>query len=357
MSSPNFAVKNDSRVRAYMQFVAALCYFILAKVLVRHAALGLSAGGLISVPWEPLVEQAMLVFLLLLGYSGMGFSLNQQAEPVSTQGLPLRKGWMGETGMGVAFGWGIAVICVAAMAVFGGIVVRFISGAGAWEWLAADGAYFLLLTLAEEIAFRGYGFQRLSRSLGSSVALLGYGLLYAAIAALQPAANHAAIFTAFVFNTLLTVAYLRTRALWVSWGLNFGWKASRALLFGLTISGNSIHSPMVEGDPMGSFWLTGGGYGLDGSWFAFLILLAALPVLYKLTRDLDFHHNAPELVPGGIPVDIDAAARKQHEAAMGQAAPAEPTLVQIAPFASAPVAQAEAKPDAADGTANPSPEN
>jgi uncharacterized protein len=358
MSSPNFAVKNDSRLRAYVQFVAALCYFILAKMLVRHAALGLSNGGLIGVPWEPLVEQAMLVFLLLLGYSGMGFSLNQQAEPVSAQGLPLRKGWLGEAGMGVAFGWGIAVVCVAVMAVVGGIVVRFTSGAGAWEWLAIDGLYFLLLSLVEEIAFRGYGFQRLSRSLGSSVALLGYGLLYAAIAALQPAANHAAIFVAFLLNTLLTLAYLRTRALWVSWGLNFGWKASRALLFGLTISGNSIHSPLVEGDPMGGFWLTGGGYGLDGSWFAFLILLAALPVLYKLTRDLDFHHNAPDIQPGGIPVDIDAAARKQHEAAMGQAAPAEPALVQIAPLAAAaPVAQAEARPESPGGAANPSPEN
>lgn len=361
MSSGNFAVKNDSRVRAYVQFVAALCYFILAKVVVRHAALGLSAGGLIPVPCEPLAEQAMLVFLLLLGYSGMGFSLNRQPEPVSAQGLPLRKGFLHEAGMGVALGWSIAVVCVAAMAVFGGIMVRFIPGADAWKWLAADGAYFLLLTLAEEIAFRGYGFQRLSKSLGSAVALLGYGLLYAVIAALQPASNHAAIFLAFVFNTLLTLAYLRTRALWVSWGLNFGWKASRALLFGLTISGNNIHSPLVEGDPMGRFWLTGGGYGLDGSWFAFWMMLLALPVLYRLTRELDFRYNAPDLVPGGIPVDIDAAARRQHEAAMGQAAAAEPALVQIAPIAAAPAAQAEAKPEtkaeSSNGPANPSPEN
>jgi len=42
-------------------------------------------------------------------------------------------------------------------------------------------------------------------------------------------------------------------------------------------------------------------------------------------------------VPGGIPVDIDAAARRQHEAAMGTAAePAAPTLVQILPVTPAP---------------------
>ena len=59
---------------------------------------------------------------------------------------------------------------------------------------------------------------------------------------------------------------------------------------------------------MGPFWLTGGGFGLDGSWLAFVVLLAAAAVRVPATRDLDFHYNAPEIVPGGIPVDIDAAA-------------------------------------------------
>ena len=102
-----------------------------------------------------------------------------------------------------------------------------------------------------------------------------------------------------------------------SWGLNFGWKASRALLFGLAVSGVSTHSPVVQGDPMGPFWLTGGAYGLDGSWLACLVLLAALPVVFRVTRDLNYRYNAPVIVPGGIPVDLDAAARAQHEAAMG----------------------------------------
>ena len=120
-----------------------------------------------------------------------------------------------------------------------------------------------------------------------------------------------------MFALVLSMAYLRTRALWVSWGLNFGWKASRALIFGLTVSGVSSHSSVVEGNPMGPFWITGGGYGLDGSWVAFFVLLAIMPVVYRVTRDLDFRYNAPVIVPGGIPVDLDAAAKRQHESAMG----------------------------------------
>jgi hypothetical protein len=117
--------------------------------------------------------------------------------------------------------------------------------------------------------------------------------------------------------------------LWLGWGLNFGWKASRALLFGLAVNGVNSHSPVVQGDPMGPFWLTGGGFGLESSWVTFIILMLALPVVFRITRDLDFRYNVPVIVPAGIPVDLDAAARAQHEAAMGPAEPAAPALIQI----------------------------
>jgi hypothetical protein len=92
---------------------------------------------------------------------------------------------------------------------------------------------------------------------------------------------------------------------------------------------------------MGSFWLTGGGFGLDGSWMAFVLLLVALPVVYRLTRDLDYQWNAPVIIPAGIPVDLSAAAKGQHEAAMGAAAPAAAGLVQILPAAAPPLATSE----------------
>ena len=75
---------------------------------------------------------------------------------------------------------------------------------------------------------------------------------------------------------------------------------------------------------MGPFWMTGGGYGLDGSWLALIVLLAAIPVVYRLTRELDFRYNVPVFVPGGIPVDLDAAARRQHEAEVRRESPLPP---------------------------------
>jgi hypothetical protein len=321
------------RLRAYLEFLVAILYFFLARSLAHRGAQGLAGDA-----WFPLLQQAMLVFLLLLGYAIMGFWFDRQSDPVSAQGLPLRPGWSREAGLGLATGWTVALVCVLPMTVIGGIATSVSAKGSAWGWLVADAAFFVLAALAEEIAFRGYAFQRFVHAVGPSGATLGFAAIYAIVQALTPGASYASFAVSIAFTFLLSAAYLRTRALWVSWGLNFGWKASRALLFGLAVAGVSTHSPVVQGDPMGPFWLTGGAFGLDGSWIACFVLLAALPVVFGVTRDLNYRYNAPVIVPGGIPVDLDAAVRAQHEAAMGPAAPAAPALVQIDPAATPPAA-------------------
>jgi hypothetical protein len=70
-----------------------------------------------------------------------------------------------------------------------------------------------------------------------------------------------------------------------------------------------------------------------------VLLFVGLWLVLRVTRDYAHRYGFPEIVPGGIPVDIDAAARRQHEAAMGADRPsAAPRLVQIGeiPPAAAP---------------------
>jgi membrane protease YdiL (CAAX protease family) len=324
----------SGRFRAYLRFILAVLWFFVARTLARH-----EAPALASEQWRPLAEQAMLLFLLLMGYASMGVVFDHQQHPLSAQGLPRRAGWLGEAGLGLAFGWATAIACVLPMILGGGIAIVLLLAPSAWGWLLLDAAFFALLALAEEVAFRGYGFQRFEQSVGSLGAALGFAAFYAIVQALLPGSTRISVAVSLALSFVLSAAYVRTRALWVSWGINFGWKASRALVFGLAISGDNSHSPVVQGNPMGAFWLTGGGYGLDGSWVAFLVLLVAIPVAFRLTRELDYRYNAPVIVPAGIPVDLDAAARTQHEAAMGSAEPSAPTLVQILPVSSQPANQ------------------
>lgn len=339
MSAPHAVI---ARTRAYLEFVAAVVFFFLARIVARH-----SAPGLIGEVWSPLIEQAMLLFLLVLGFAAFGLVFDRQKHPVSEQGLPARPGWPREAGLGVAVGWAAAVACVLPLMAAGGIAIVLSTQPSAWGWLVADAIYFALAAMAEEVAFRGYAFQRFANVVGSAVAVLGFAAFYAVLQALQPGSSKLSIAVSVAFSVLLSTAYLRTRALWVSWGLNFGWKASRALIFGLAVSGVSGHSSVVEGDPMGPFWITGGGFGLDGSWVALIVLLVAIPVVRRVTRELNFHYNALVLIPGGIPVDIEAAARRQHEANMGGVEAVASTLVQIIPAAAEP--NASKAPDVPKG--------
>lgn len=325
------------RVRAYLVFLATIVYYFLARSVAHHAAPGWASDG-----WVPLIEQMTLAVLLLAGFSLMGRWVEAHPHSLGTQGFPFRKGWMSEARLGAALGWAAALVCLLPLAVIGGIAIRFHFEPRAWMWWFADFLFFAAAALVEEVAFRGYGFQSLERAVGPAGAVIVFSTFYAILQAFLVGSSTASVGVSIAISILLSIAYLRTRALWLSWGLNFAWHASRAVLFGLVVAGVSSHSSVVQGDPLGPWWLTGGGFGLDGSWLAFAVLLGAIPVVYTLTRDLDYQYNAPVIVPGGIPVDIDAAARRQHEAAMGAQAPAEPQIVQITGVTSAAVAPVRA---------------
>jgi uncharacterized protein len=322
------SLPSAGRARAYLEFLAAVIYFFLARSMARRAAEVLAGNG-----WTPLAQAGILLLLLVVGFAGFGLVFDRETRPVGAQGLPLRRGWLREAGMGLAVGWSIALVCVIPLAFGSGIAIVLSTQISSWGWFAADALFFAFLAMMEEVAFRGYGFQRFIRVVGPVGATVGYAGFYAVMQAFQPGSSRTSLVVSVLLSVLLSTCYLRTRALWLSWGLNFGWKASRALIFGLAVSGVSSHSSVVEGDPMGPFWLTGGGYGLDGSWLAVFVLLASFLVVFRATRDLNFEHNAPVIVPGGIPVELDAAARAQHEAQTSPVEPQSPSLIQILPAA------------------------
>jgi len=105
-------------------------------------------------------------------------------------------------------------------------------------------------------------------------------------------------------GVVLSVAYLRTRALWVGWGLHFAWNFSMAVIFGLPMSGFWRYSSLVQTRARGPVWLTGGGYGPEASLTAAIVLFAGIWVVVRVTRDYTWRYAQPEIIAGGIPVEI-----------------------------------------------------
>ena len=322
-------MKSPGRLRSFSWFALAAIYFAFAQQISLRAANGLS-----SADWLLPVSSLMLLFLLLVGYAAMGYAGQSQREPLKAMGLIRREGWKREAVLGIALGWSGVVACALPMALFGGLIVSFWTNEHQFFLLFVNILTLALAALTEEVAFRGYPFQRLIDAMGPTLATLVMSLLFASMHVLNPNATAASTLVTVFAGWLLSIAYLRTRALWLSWGFHFGWNASMGLIFGLPVSGLTIFNPVVTTRARGPIWFTGGSYGPEGSAVAVIVLPVLMVILIKVTRDYAYKYAQPVIVPGGIPVDVDAMARRQHEAAMGPAAavaPSEPKLVQILP--------------------------
>jgi uncharacterized protein len=318
-------VKFFERLAALGWFLLAAAWFLFSDLVAMRASRGLTFGD-----WNEPIYRIFLLFLLILGYALMSLLTQRRVSPRKNIGLDPRPGHWGEFALGAALGWGGVVACVLPAALVGGLVFTLFTNGHQYLVAVLDLIALAAGTLAIELAFRGYAFRRLVDAMGPAMATLFMAAIYAIW---RTHATTAALVVSFLLGWVLALAALRTRALWVGWGFSFAWSASMSMLFGLPMAGGMNYSPVFVTNAVGPTWVGGGAQGPEGSAFGVVIAIALVIAMVLATSDLHYKYAFTEVVPGGIPVDIDAAARQQHEAAMGAAEPSPPQLVQIMPAA------------------------
>jgi membrane protease YdiL (CAAX protease family) len=312
-------------------FAIGLLWLLAARAGAASAAEGISRLIRADVI-RPLLRESFLLLLLLTGYTALNWVASRQGSIQATHALPIRPTAFREWQKGAALGWGLLLIALLPMAVVGDLHPQFAVSSQAWVSTLVSVLALFVGTLATEIAYRGFLFRRLTDAFGTVAATILLSLLYAFVAT-SPLNNTAFSFTvAFIGGLLLSVCYLRTHALWLGWGLHFGWVASMGILFGLPLAGSSDLQSVVTTDSSGHIWLTGGSYGPEGAVFTILVLLAGLIALYPLTREYAWHYTQPPIVPAGYPMDV---APPPAHTAMEQAS--APQLVQILGASSTPI--------------------
>jgi len=347
------------RLRALVWFLLAAAWFLFSDLIASHAAQGFSLGDF----QEP-IYRILLLFLLIVGYWAMSRIGQRRMDSSKATALVPRPGWGREFALGAALGWAGVVACVLPAALIGGLVMTAFTNAHQYFVAFLDLIALAAGSLAIEIAFRGYPFLRLVEAMGPGIGAFFMAVIYAIWRTHAAPTTTASVLVSFFLALVLALAVLRTRALWVGWGFHFAWVATMSLLFGLPVSGSMTYSPIIVTSAVGPAWISGGGQGPEGSAFAVLVSFLLLFWMVRVTGDLKHKYGYAEIVPGGIPVDIDAAARAQHEAAMGEAAPAQPALVQILPVqpvapspepVSEPPSEAEVRPPNPDPEPAPEP--
>ena len=317
-------------------FLVAIVWYAAAQMLARSAARGIVVRLNLS-DFDTLLESVFVLFLVVMGVALLSAVERRKAPLRMTLGLPKRATAKDEWGTGLAIGWGVALVSVVAMAVFGRLRVHLWTEPRAYELLALSLLALALGSLAHTLGIYGYAFQRLIAAIGPVRATVFLVVVSAIHAAVAPAGYGYPVvprmFVEGVAALVLAVCWLRTHGVWLMWGLHFGWAASTAVLFGLPMAGMSTYSSIVETRAIGRLSVTGGAYGPGAAFVSGLILLAAIVVVVKTTSEYAWKYTHPQLIPAGYDVTIAPPAAHVAMEASQAAAPVNPaSLVQILPM-------------------------
>jgi len=135
--------------------------------------------------------------------------------------------------------------------------------------------------MGEELAFRGFVLQYLTRGWGAWAALLSTGALFGLLHNDNPGATWLSDVNTGLFGVLFGYAVLRSHDLWLPIGLHFGWNVTLPFL-GVELSGLTIR---VTGYEVvwnsGDLW-SGGKYGPEASPLTSAVIVLLFLALWKV---------------------------------------------------------------------------
>ena len=226
-------------------FFAGCLWVLAASSAAAHSAQGIATRFNLPVAAGAL-EQSFFLFLLVCGFSTIRWMSTRTGGIRATNALPTRatagKEWL----RGAALGWGMLLVAVLPMMLGRTLFPQLWLAPSAWGLALVSLLTLALYTLALEVAFRGFIFTRLIAAIGPVAATIVLSLIYAIASSYRPYSTPLSAAVAFFAGVLFSMAYLRTHALWLGWGMHFAWDASMAVLLGLPVAGYGTYSSVVE---------------------------------------------------------------------------------------------------------------
>jgi len=126
----------------------------------------------------------------------------------------------------------------------------------------------LFNVMTQQLLVRSYIFQELWTKYGAWTATIVTTILFIAMhaaALMQGQAGVIAGANILLASLMMSLAYVRTRALWLPMGLHFGWNGLQGPVLGINVTGNDLGFGVwrvfeFSGDPL----ITGGAMGVEG---------------------------------------------------------------------------------------------
>lgn len=189
--------------------------------------------------------------------------------PIKALGWVFNRTWLKDYLLGLILGAITITIAVVIAMPTGGISLMF-NQTGSFQGIlltfASSFVVFFAAGAFEEVLFRGYMLQTFVRANLAWVGILLTSLPFAMAHLDNPNANLISTLNTALAGIWLGIAYLKTRSLWLAFGLHLAWNWMQGAFFGINVSGisNLAPNPLFRTIDQGPTWLTGGHYGIEG---------------------------------------------------------------------------------------------
>ena len=308
METYNFFLNKQGRLRSGWRLGIFTVAFVVVAKLIEVALLAMISLALRRPADEVLSGYSGFVIQALILFTAaavVGWACGALLEdlPWRALGWATHKGWLRDFSLGSLTG-ALSLLLAALVGVIGqGFHLSFDSSAtvsSTGKTLMLSALLFAFAASAEEVLFRGYPLQTLTRA---RLAWLGIFLTSVPFAAAHLYNPHVVRGVTFINTALagvwLAVAYLRTRSLWFPLGLHWSWNWAMGSVLGLPVSGITTlaPAPLFRVADAGPAWLTGGAYGPEGGTACTVALLVSIVFVWR-TRWLSASEEMKTFTPG-----------------------------------------------------------
>lgn len=139
----------------------------------------------------------------------------------------------------------------------------------------------VLIAFTEEMVFRGYILNNLMESMNKWAALGVSAALFTISHGANPGISSVAVVNLLLAGLLLGINFIYTRNIWFAIFFHFSWNFVQGPVLGYEVSGVPLQG-LLQPALQGPWWLTGGVFGMEGSFIVSCLFMGSLLLLYTL---------------------------------------------------------------------------
>jgi membrane protease YdiL (CAAX protease family) len=232
----------------------------------------------------------------LVGAFAAGVAMSQlEGRSFGDYGLPLRGAFGKLFWQGALFGLAEISAVIGVIATFGSyhFGALAIHGTELLRWAAFWGAFFVLVGLYEEFAFRGYVQFTLARAVSFWPAAVLLSAAFGFVHRTNPGESKMGVAGVVLTGLFWCLALRRTGNLWFAVGMHASFDFGETFLYSVPDSGVVFPGHLSNATLAGPTWLTGGSAGPEASVCDFTMLLIFFYVFHRV-----YPARSPSSLPG-----------------------------------------------------------